>query len=182
MFFQLNKKKRPPFVLKALALSLLTCNSPILLAQNQTATETQEETPHPSKIITNAVTSSKVNSSDLQPIDVTDNFPSNQSVFHVVVTLFKAPENSRVKVVWMTNTGDKLGEYEMHTYGSRNLDFSLKPENGGLPPGTYKANIFMWMDFSIAICTLLLGILRNKQDPNQRKTSSQLQNSLMMSS
>ncbi len=96
----------------------------------------------PDNIITNAVMARGVQSSNAEPVDITNDFPTDQAVFHTVVTVLNAPDNTVIRVAWLT-ADSRLSEFLLAAQGSRNLDFVLKPEGGRLPAGSYRAEIYV---------------------------------------
>lgn len=108
-------------------------------------TTTKATTPTPaapaSRVITDMVMAKNVQGANFDPVDVTYAFPANQSAFHAVVTLKDAPKDTAVSAVWSTEKGQRMGEFEIKSDGSRNLDFTFQPDNGKLPPGNYKVEI-----------------------------------------
>ncbi len=99
--------------------------------------------PQPVNIITNAVTAKDVSGDTFDPVGITDSFPANQSIFHAIVTLANAPANTAVKVAWSDSANTPMGDFALTASGSRNLDFSFKPNAGKLPAGNYKADIYL---------------------------------------
>lgn len=108
-------------------------------------------TPVPStaSVITNAVMARAV-SGNLEPIDVTNTFGPEQAVFHAVVTLSNAPADTTLKAKWIAlDTGGivapntLIGETEVSAQGSRNVDFTFKPNAGRLPQGNYQVDIYL---------------------------------------
>ena len=97
----------------------------------------------PINIVTNAVTAKDVSGDDINPVGITDSFPANQSIFHVVVTISGAPDNTNVRVNWLTASSIAMGDFALMASGTRNLDFSFKPDTGKLPPGAYQAQIYV---------------------------------------
>lgn len=103
-----------------------------------------------SHLITNGVMAKDVKGDNFDPLGITDTFPADQSIFHAVITIADAPANTKVKAVWtVVDIGDasqadkQMAEYELATEGSRNLDFTFKPNNGSLPAGSYKTDIYV---------------------------------------
>lgn len=87
----------------------------------------------------NPVTSKGVDGEDkLNPTDITSQFTQDDSVIYFVVQSKELPKDTKVTCVWYyTDTGDSLF-HEIVTDGSRNIAFSLKPEQGQkLPMGKY---------------------------------------------
>ncbi len=107
-------------------------------------------------VITAAVMAADVQGDNFTPVGVTDSFPANQSVFHAIVTVDNAPAGTAVKAVWLTAAGSSMGQYELQTQGSRNLDFTFKPNGGSLPAGQYQVQILLngsvdrTLNFSVA--------------------------------
>ena len=93
--------------------------------------------------ITNGVMARDVQGDNFDPVGITDSFPANTSVLHAVVTISNAPSDTAVKIIWLDSSNNSIGEYELKTEGSRNLDFAFKPNAGGLPSGNYKAEIYL---------------------------------------
>lgn len=100
--------------------------------------------------ITNAVMAKSTKADSKDAVDVTTAFPADQAVFHAVVTISNLPTGSKVKTVWtVVVAGDaappntEITQTEIAADGSRNLDFTLTPNNGKLPPGKYKADIYL---------------------------------------
>jgi hypothetical protein len=98
--------------------------------------------------ITDAVTSKDVEGDNFDPVDITDSFPPDQKTLHAVVTLTDAPTDTVVKAVWKVvdvgdtaQNGKTIDSSEVTTDGSRNVDFTLKPDNP-LPAGSYQVVIY----------------------------------------
>jgi outer membrane usher protein FimD/PapC len=100
--------------------------------------------------ITNAVTSKDVKGDKFEPVGITDTYPADQGKFHAVVTVSNAPSDTVVKAVWIAvdvgsaaapNT--KIDETEVKVEGSRNVDFTLTPNAGQWPPGSYKVDLYL---------------------------------------
>ena len=133
----------------AVALSLLACNLSSLLASEPTPTPVPPPTPQPTtppqpvNIVTNAVMAKDVSGDNYDPVGITDSFPANQSVFHAVVTISGAPNNTKFKVVWLTSDSQQMGDFTITSGGSRNLDFTFKPNAGKLPAGNYKVEVYV---------------------------------------
>jgi hypothetical protein len=136
-----------------LALGLLALLAPLALACDvssilNTAVGTPTPAPLPTtvppvNIVTNAVTAKEVSGANVDPVGITDSFPATQSIFHVVVTISHAPENTSVKVNWLTAANAKMGDFALTAGGTRNLDFTFEPNAGKLPPGGYQAQIYV---------------------------------------
>jgi hypothetical protein len=100
------------------------------------------------KYITDAVTAKDVEGDNFDPVDITDSFPPDQGIIHAVVTLTDAPKDTAIKAVWKVvdvgdsaQNGNTINTSEVTTDGSRNVNFTLEPENP-LPPGTYQVVIY----------------------------------------
>lgn len=100
--------------------------------------------------ITNSVMAKDVQGDKFEPAGITDTFSPDQAVFHAIISIKDAPNDTSVKAVWTAvdigNAGapnTKIGEYEIKADGTRNLDFTFKPDAGRLPPGSYKVEIFL---------------------------------------
>jgi len=92
-------------------------------------------------VITNAVTAKDATGETFEPSGITDSFPANQNILHTIVTIKDAPKDTAVKATWLRPDNSKMGEFEIKSDGSRNLDFTFTPERGGLPPGDYQVAI-----------------------------------------
>jgi hypothetical protein len=100
--------------------------------------------------ITNAVMAKNVQGDAKDPVDVTNSFPADQALFHAVVTVSNLASGSKVKAVWtVVDVGSaaspdtKITETEVTVEGSRNVDFTLTPNAGQLPPGKFKVEIYL---------------------------------------
>ncbi len=100
--------------------------------------------------ITNAVMSRDVKGDNFEPVGITDTYPPDQGKFHAVVSISSAPSDTKVKAVWTAvdvgaaaapNT--KIDETEVEAEGTRNIDFSLTPNAGRWPPGSYQVDIYL---------------------------------------
>jgi hypothetical protein len=94
-------------------------------------------------IVTGAVMAKDTQGDTYDPVGITDSFTADQSVYHEVVTISGAPSGTRLKVVWLTGSGEEMGEYEITAEGSRNVDFTYEPEGGNLPVGSYQSILFL---------------------------------------
>lgn len=142
------------FAIAVLAIALLACNLSALVSQptpppQPTATSQSTPPPQPtattqlSNIITNAVMAKDASGDTFDPVGITDSFPANQSIFHAVVTISGAPDNTDFKVNWLAAPSTQIGTFNLKSGGSRNLDFSFKPNAGTLPSGDYKVEIYV---------------------------------------
>jgi hypothetical protein len=102
-----------------------------------------------SELITAAVMAQDVQGDNFDPVGVTNTFPASQPVYHAVVTIENAPDGTAFKANWKVvdigsagTPGQSMGEYTITAGGSRNLDFSFKPDNQ-LPPGQYQVEIYV---------------------------------------
>lgn len=85
------------------------------------------------------------------PVDEVESYPSNQATFHAVASLVNAPPNAKMRAVWyLVNAPGytpnfKITETELDidTGGTRNVDFTLKPEADSWPPGTYCVEVYV---------------------------------------
>lgn len=103
----------------------------------------QTPKPESSTVITDAVMAKSIQPETFRPIDITNSFPTNQKVFHAIISLVNAPQNTTVKVVWETANDQKIAEFELTSSGTRNLDFTLTSATDYFPAGEYKAAIFL---------------------------------------
>lgn len=99
--------------------------------------------------ITKVVMAQQVQGANFEPVGISDNYPPDQSEFHVVVTLTNAPKDSVVKAVWFAvDVGSasppdtKIDETEVKVEGSRNIDFTLPRSGKQWPSGLYKVQIY----------------------------------------
>lgn len=87
----------------------------------------------------NPITSKSIDNNEaLNPSDITSQFPDTQPLIYFVFQSRDLPQNSKVSCIWyFTDTGDSLSN-ELITDGSRNIAFTLKPDEGKtLPKGKY---------------------------------------------
>ncbi|MGB9586250.1 MAG: hypothetical protein ACPL4H_03150 [Anaerolineales bacterium] len=111
--------------------------------------EIQTEVASDTSFITDVVMAKDVNSDTYEPIDVTDTFDTTQSIFHCVVAIKNAPENTNIKSIWSVvsvegvENGYVMAETELAASGSGFVNFSLEPSNGNLPPGDYQVQILV---------------------------------------
>lgn len=135
--------------LMVVALSLLACNLQALIGSAPTPTAEPTSTPAPTEttaapsIVQNAVMAQQVSGDNFEPVGVTNTFPSNQNVFHAVVTIANAPDNTDFQVNWLASDGTQIGTFDLKSSGSRNLDFSFKPDAGKLPTGKYSVQLLV---------------------------------------
>ncbi|MGE3269527.1 MAG: hypothetical protein AB7P40_12325 [Chloroflexota bacterium] len=100
--------------------------------------------------IANAVTARGSFGEKYEPRDITDDFPADQPVFHVIVSTRNLPAGSLVRAVWIAvdTHGDgqpnrTMTRTEALVEGTRNVDFVLEPTAGRLPPGAYQVDIHL---------------------------------------
>ncbi|GEM_PF-3837638 len=147
--------------LTALSCKLLTPNASVTESVPEEMTEVPQEiiTESPAEIqtevasdtsfITDVVMSKDINNDTYEPIDVTDTFDTSQSIFHCVVKMKNAPENTNIKSIWSVvnvegiENGYVMGETELTASGSGFVHFSFEPSNGSLPPGDYQVQILV---------------------------------------
>ncbi len=84
----------------------------------------------------------------IDPVDPTTVFAPADTI-HAVVKIADAPSGTRFKIVWLVDdVGDAaepnthIADYELQAEGSRNLDFTLSPNNEW-PAGRYRAEIYV---------------------------------------
>ncbi len=99
--------------------------------------------PQPANVVTNAVMAQDASANTFDPIGITNSFPANQSIFHAVVTIANAPDNTSFKVVWRDSANNQMASYQLSSSGSRNLDFTFKPNAGTLPAGNYQVELYV---------------------------------------
>jgi hypothetical protein len=131
-----------------LAFTMSACDMESLYSKNYSAPAATRfprtsDTPTKANIITNAVMAKKVKEDTFEPIGITDVFPANQDIFHAVVTITDAPEDTVFSALWLTSSDYKVGFAEFKAGGSGNIDFSLTPADGMLPGGDYKIEIYV---------------------------------------
>jgi len=135
-----SKRARWPLLAAVLALSVSMLACALFSSSSSSSTS--------GKYITEAVTAKDVEGDNFDPVDITDSFPPAQKILHAVVTLTDAPNDTVIKAVWKVVdvgdsalNGDTIDTTEVTTDGSRNVDFTLKPDNP-LPAGTYQVVIY----------------------------------------
>ena len=102
--------------------------------------------------IVDIVLSKGVRGDRLEPVDPTTAFPADQPEFHAVVSVRNMPAETPIKAVWTavdtrgaTRPNQTINTTEGKTEGSRNIHFSIKPNAGKLPVGSYKVDVY-WGD------------------------------------
>ena len=102
----------------------------------------------PSPYITSITTAQDVQGDAKDPVNPTRQFSAN-SVFHAVVAIEDAPDNTKFKAVWYaTDVGSAapcntlIDSFELASDGTRNLDFNLTPSSRW-PPGLFRVEIYV---------------------------------------
>jgi hypothetical protein len=98
--------------------------------------------------ILDAQTSKQVNEKK-EAVDPTSDFEATDKI-HCVVRLANAPSSTKIRAQWYAvnaqgqKPNEKLDETTMNEIGSNNIiDFNYTPSPDGLPPGTYRVDIFL---------------------------------------
>jgi hypothetical protein len=98
-------------------------------------------------IIQSVTMASGITGDSFKPVGPTINFV-DPPVVHVVVSTQDAPAKTTVRVDWFLGSAGKvppdsnLGTYEITTDGSRNLDFSFKPD-AHMTHGAYYVEVYL---------------------------------------
>ncbi|MBI4671373.1 MAG: hypothetical protein HY741_06850 [Chloroflexi bacterium] len=85
------------------------------------------------------------------PVDEVESYASDQATFHAVVALENAPPDAKLRAAWyLVNAAgytpnSKITEtaLSINTIGTRNIDFTLKPDANSWPPGTYCVQVYV---------------------------------------
>lgn len=108
----------------------------------------QQQQPRNTGPIQGITLAKGVTGDEMTPVDATTVFAPTDTI-HAVVQIVDAPTGTKFKAVWLvTDVGDaaapntQIAEYELTAEGSRNLDFTLAPNNQW-PAGTYRAEIYV---------------------------------------
>lgn len=120
-----------------------TTTTPPTTKPDNTQTPSAFTPANAADLISNAVMAQDIQGEYLDPVGITNTFPSNQAIFHAVVTIANAPENTAFKAVWMDAHNRYMGDYTLTSSGSRNLDFTFNPNTGSLAPGDYKVELYV---------------------------------------
>lgn len=103
-----------------------------------------------SPVITDVVMSNSVNPDTYAPVGITNTFPATTEKFYAVVTTTDAPKGTIVKAEWIAvEIGSAappntiITEAELEIEGTVNIAFSLTPDAGRLPGGSYKVNVYV---------------------------------------
>jgi hypothetical protein len=98
--------------------------------------------------IKSGVLSKDVRGDQFEPINPTTDFPVDQAVYHAVVTVRNVPQDTPVKAVWTAidtrgaaQPNQKVAETEVKATGTQKLHFTLQPNGGKLPAGSYKVDV-----------------------------------------
>jgi len=85
-----------------------------------------------------------------EPVNKTTDFSGDDPVIHCVVQLANAPSDTKVRARWVgvkaegLKENELLAETDIDAGSSKNIiDFTLKPAEGGLPPGDYKVDLYI---------------------------------------
>lgn len=83
-------------------------------------------------------------------VNPTTTFNTNDQVIHAVVRLANAPADTTVKARWRVikvagvEENHLIAETQMGPLGEKNqIDFTLTPNGNGLPPGSYRVEIYL---------------------------------------
>jgi hypothetical protein len=99
--------------------------------------------------ITDATLTKEVNA-DKEAIGSANSFEQTVPVIHCVVKLANAPEDTKLKARWSVvnvageQPNSKIVESDIDAVGKNNIiDFTFKPNPGGMPAGEYKVDVFL---------------------------------------
>ncbi len=113
-----------------------------------TQQQQQQQQPQRAGYIEGITLAKGVTGDEMTPVDATTVFAPTDTI-HAVVQIVNAPAGTKFKAVWLvTDVGDaaapntQIAEYELTAEGSRNLDFTLAPNNQW-PAGTYRAEVYV---------------------------------------
>lgn len=113
-----------------------------------TVTPTATIAPKSSGLISSVTMARDTKGEDKEPVNPTTTFQA-KSIFHAVVALKSAPDNSRITAVWyVVDVGNaaapntKIDSTDLTTNGTRNINFSLTPTDSW-PVGTYRVDILV---------------------------------------
>ena len=142
------KNRRIIPVLIVLLVVTLSCSLFVPKASSTKASSVSGLTPHPSGYVSSVTMAKGTRGDTLDPVDTTTVF-SSSSVFHAVVAIKNAPDNTTFEAVWYTmdvgsaaENNSKIESTDLVSSGSRNLDFSLSPASTW-PVGTYEVEIYV---------------------------------------
>lgn len=95
-----------------------------------------------------AVLAKGVRGDDFEAVDPTTDFPENQAVYHAVIAVKNLPQDTPVKAVWTAvethgaaQPNQKIVEADAKASGSARLHFTMQPNGGKLPKGSYKLEV-----------------------------------------
>jgi hypothetical protein len=104
--------------------------------------------PEPSGFVDKITPAEGTQGANKDPVSPTDVFSNNVTI-HIVAAIKNAPKSTEFKAVWIaTDTqgvadcNTKIDEYTTSTNGTRNIDFSLKPDSK-FPAGTYRMELYV---------------------------------------
>jgi hypothetical protein len=137
MFGQAVSKRRMLFAVAIFAITMLACNPGTFLASASTPTPAPSPTiATPVNIITNGVMAKDVSGDTYDPVGITDSFPADQSIFHAVVTISGAPDDTNFQISWLT-ASNKDGRFHSQVWGFAQLGLfqagRSKSSPGGVP-------------------------------------------------
>ncbi len=102
-----------------------------------------------SNLVSKVIMAEGVKGEQKEPFNRTGEFLPNETV-HAVVEIANAPANTKFRAVFFavdaggsTLCNAKLGEMEIVSSGSRNLDFTLQPSSGNWLLGKYRVDIYV---------------------------------------
>ncbi|MGB9586013.1 MAG: hypothetical protein ACPL7A_01180 [Anaerolineales bacterium] len=111
--------------------------------------EIPTEVPQSTSYIADVVMATDVDEETFEPINVTNTFSTSQSIFHCVVKMKNAPEDTNIRSVWSVvnvegiEQGYIMGDSEVNGSGSDYVKFTFEPNSGSLPPGEYQVQILV---------------------------------------
>lgn len=104
--------------------------------------------PKPSGLIESITMALDTQGEERNPVNPTNEF-APKDTFHAVVAIKDAPSGTVMKADWYAHdAGDSqycnvsIDAYELTTDGTRNIDFSLSPDNGW-PSGSYRIEVYV---------------------------------------
>ncbi len=132
-------------VLIAVSVSCSLFSSAATSTLNPTSAQPQT---NPSGFISSVTMSKTTEGTNLDPVNPTTVF-SPSDIFHAVVTIVNAPDNTVFEAVWNTvdvgsssDNNSKIDSSQLTAGGSENLDFTLTPASTWAT-GTYDVEIYV---------------------------------------